>query len=104
MKILTLAVILVAALTFVVGTAMAVAPGKTQEWETSMGKVVFDGQKHKDAGLSCADCHPNIFKMKGGSFDATLDDHNAGKDYCWACHNGTKAFESKGNCEKCHQK
>ena len=29
-------------------------------------------------------------------------DHLAGKQYCFACHNGTKAFAPKSNCNKCH--
>ncbi|MGD2081056.1 MAG: hypothetical protein PVJ36_08000 [Nitrospirota bacterium] len=33
-----------------------------------------------------------------------MADHNAGEQYCWACHNGTKAFEAQGNCAKCHTK
>jgi c(7)-type cytochrome triheme protein len=42
--------------------------------------------------------------MKSGSFGATVADHNAGQQYCWACHNGTKAFAAQGNCAKCHTK
>jgi c(7)-type cytochrome triheme protein len=42
--------------------------------------------------------------MKSGSFDATMPDHNTGEKYCWTCHNGEKAFETKGNCTKCHVK
>jgi len=103
MKFLTLAVTMLAILAMV-GAAMAVAPGKTAEWDTSMGKVVFDGQRHKDADLGCMDCHPKVFQMKSGSFEATMPDHNAGEQYCWACHTGTRAFETKGNCTKCHQK
>ncbi len=103
MKVLTLALTALAILA-IVGAAMAVAPGKTTEWETSMGKVTFDGKTHADAGLKCTDCHPGTFQMKAGSFDATMADHNAGEKYCWTCHNGDKAFETKGNCNKCHVK
>jgi c(7)-type cytochrome triheme protein len=103
MKLLTLAVFAVLMLALV-GAAVAVPPGKTAEWETPMGKVVFDGAAHKDAGLSCTDCHPKLFEMKSGGFEAAMADHNAGEQYCWACHNGTKAFEAQGNCAKCHTK
>jgi c(7)-type cytochrome triheme protein len=103
MKILTLALTALAILA-IVGAAMAVAPGKTSEWDTSMGKVTFDGKTHADAGLKCTDCHPKVFQMKAGGFDATMPDHNANEKYCWTCHDGTKAFETKGNCAKCHVK
>ncbi len=103
MKALILAIMLAAVLA-AAGTSTAVPPGKTADWDTPMGKVTFDGQKHKDAGLNCMDCHPNVFKMKGGSFDAKMADHNEGKNFCWSCHNGTRAFTPQGNCAKCHVK
>ena len=109
MKALTLAMVFLMAIALV-GTAVAVPPGKTQDFKSPMGKVTFSGQIHKDAGLGCADCHSKIFKMKAGSFDAKVADHNAGEKFCWSCHNGTKkvgdvtVFAAKGNCAKCHKK
>lgn len=86
-------------------SAHAIQPGKTVSWETSMGKVVFDGKNHADAGFKCLDCHSKIFKMKKGSTTMKMADINAGK-FCGKCHNGTKAFASKekDNCEMCHSK
>lgn len=86
-------------------SAMAVPPGKTLEWETSAGKVVFDGKVHADAGLKCNDCHTKIFQMKKGSASMTMKDINDGK-FCGTCHNGTKAFKASAeeNCAKCHKK
>ncbi len=89
-----------------IGSAMAVPPGKTLEFAGgAMGKVVFDGKVHADKGLKCNDCHTKIFKMKKGSAKITMADINGGK-FCGECHNGTKAFASKdpGNCAKCHKK
>lgn len=103
MKLAVLAVIVVMSLA-IVGTAFAVPAGKTAEWDTSMGKVTFDGKAHADKGLKCMDCHPKLFQMKAGGFEAGMADHNAGEQFCWSCHNGTKAFETKGNCQKCHVK
>ena len=83
--------------------AMAVSAGKTIEWETSMGKVVFKGDDHAGKGLKCNECHTKIFKMKKGSTEMKMADINAGK-FCGECHNGKKAFKSAGNCAKCHTK
>jgi c(7)-type cytochrome triheme protein len=87
--------------------AFAVAPGKTVEFEgKGSGKVVFDGKKHADKGLKCADCHQSgLFKMKKGADVLTMKDMEAGKN-CGACHNGTKAFgvKEKETCVKCHKK
>ncbi|MEW5745299.1 MAG: c(7)-type cytochrome triheme domain-containing protein [Nitrospirota bacterium] len=90
-----------------VGSAMAVAPGKTVEYAGgAMGKVVFDGKVHgAEKGMKCNDCHTKVFPMKKGSFKMTKDDH--GKDMaCGTCHNGTKTFgmTDAASCAKCHKK
>jgi c(7)-type cytochrome triheme protein len=90
----------------VFGNAFAVGPGKTLEFKGSpMGTVLFDGTAHKNAGLTCSDCHnPDIFpKMKQGTIKITMSDLYAGK-YCGRCHDGKKAFWIKGNCARCHHK
>jgi len=86
------------------GNVLAVGPGKSVEFKgSSMGTVVFDGTAHKNAGLTCSDCHnPEIFpRMKQGTVKITMNDLNAGK-YCGRCHNGKKAFMIKDNCTRCH--
>lgn len=88
-----------------VSYAQAIQPGKTVTWNTPMGKVVFDGKNHAEAGVKCLDCHSKIFKMKKGSTKMTMSDINEGK-YCGKCHNGTRAFSAKdtANCGECHKK
>jgi len=87
-----------------IGTSMAVPPGKTIEFKGGpMGKVIFDGAKHKKAGLKCTDCHPKIFHMKKGADKITMKDIYAGK-FCGTCHNGKRAFNPKGNCKRCHKR
>lgn len=103
MKKLAILVTVLAALAFV-GSAMAVGPGKTLEFAGgAMGKVTFDGQKHADAGSKCPDCHPGAFQMKSGTAKITSADHAPGK-FCGICHDGSKAFDQKTNCKKCHVK
>ncbi len=104
MKILTAVVALLIAVAFV-GSAVAVPPGKTVEYDgKGNGKVIFDGKVHADKGLKCNDCHTKIFQMKKGTAKITKDDH--AKKYCGECHNGTKSFSmaDEGNCAKCHKK
>jgi len=83
--------------------AMAVSAGKSVEWNSSMGKVVFKGDDHAGKGLKCAECHSKIFKMKKGTAVMKMAEINAGK-YCGTCHDGKKAFGTAGNCAKCHKK
>ena len=86
------------------GIALAVPGGKTLEFKnSSMGTVKFDGEVHKKAGLVCKECHNDgMFpKMKQGTVKITMEQIYAGK-LCGTCHNGKKAFEAKGNCQRCH--
>lgn len=88
------------------GSAFAVGPGKSLEFKgSSEGNVIFDGTTHKNAGLTCSDCHnQEIFpKMKQGTVKITMSDLFAGK-YCGRCHDGKKAFMIKDNCTRCHHK
>jgi len=98
--------LIVATLFLSATVALAVPEGKTLEFNKSaMGVVKFDGAKHKEAGLKCKDCHnPEMFpKMKQGTVNITMDQIYAGK-FCGVCHNGTRAFDAKGNCARCHIK
>jgi c(7)-type cytochrome triheme protein len=95
-----------AALLLSFGNVMAVPPGKTVEFASSMGKVTFDGKAHADKGLKCADCHskPKLFEMKKGGDKMTMAAMNEGK-FCGTCHDGSKAFSVKApaDCMKCHK-
>lgn len=99
--------LLVAVLVFVtVSAAVAVPAGKTLKFDkSSMGNVDFSGQVHKDAGVSCKECHnKEMFpKMKQGTVQITMDRIYAG-ELCGTCHNGTRAFEAKKSCNRCHVK
>jgi c(7)-type cytochrome triheme protein len=95
-----------AALTLAIGSASAVPPGKTVEFASPRGKVIFDGKVHADKGLKCADCHskPKLFEMKKGGDKMTMAAMHEGK-FCGTCHDGKKAFGTKApaDCMKCHQ-
>ena len=85
--------------------SMAVPPGMTIEFTKSpMGKVIFDGNTHPMKGVMCDGCHPAIFQQKKGTAQIKLADHEAGQKFCFACHNGKKAWATKDNCNKCHVK
>ena len=86
------------------GLALAVPGGKMIEFKNSpMGTVKFDGEVHKKAAASCKECHNDgMFpKMKQGTVKITMEQIYAGKQ-CGVCHNGKKAFDAKGNCQRCH--
>ena len=86
------------------GIALAVPPGKSLEFKNSpMGTVKFSGDVHQKAVASCKECHNDgMFpKMKQGTVKITREQIYAGK-LCGVCHNGKKAFEAKGNCQRCH--
>ena|SRR5208283_4740003 len=105
MKKLFVLVLIVVVTIVMTATAFAVPPGKTVEFDgKGAGKVIFDGKIHA-ASTKCAECHTKLFPYKKGGVTLTMNDMKAGK-YCGACHNGTKAFDTKApeNCAKCHKK
>ncbi|MCW8860593.1 MAG: cytochrome C [Deltaproteobacteria bacterium] len=102
-KILVLLTVLIFS---VVAIAVAVPPGKTLTFEKGpLGPVEFSGTIHKDAGVSCKECHnKDVFpKMKKGTVEITMAKIYAG-ELCGKCHNGTRAFEAKKSCNRCHVK
>ncbi len=68
--------------------------------------VIFDHKTHvEDAGLSCSDCHDDLFEMAAGTAEENEDFNMEalynGK-YCGACHDGETAFASNRKCTTCH--
>ncbi len=68
--------------------------------------VLFDHRLHvEEAGLSCEDCHDEVFEMEAGSTqeneDFTMESLYQGK-YCGVCHDGESAFASNTRCATCH--
>lgn len=92
------------ALILIPAVAGAVPPDMILEFGNSpMGKVIFDGAIHQQAGFACQDCHNDwLFpQMKQGTVKMTMDDIRAGR-WCGACHDGIRAFAPEGNCKRCH--
>src|SRR5215467_8657262 len=77
---------------------------------TKNGNVTFDHTAHiKRANGDCGACHEKLFNQDAKAplnFKPNL--HKTAemdKTSCGACHRaGGAAFESKGNCAKCHMK
>ncbi len=99
--------VVLAALMLSIGNVGAVPSGKTVEFASPTGKVIFDGKAHAEKGLKCADCHvkPKLFAMKKSGDKMTMAAMNEGK-FCGACHDGKKTFGVKApaDCAKCHKK
>jgi len=85
------------------------APDKLS-FTTKNGNVAFNHTEHvAKAKGDCKTCHDSLFKedstaplnYKAGMHKPA----EAAKAACGACHNPAgPAFESKGNCAKCHVK
>lgn len=87
-----------------------VAPAKHIVFETKQGKVAFSHTSHvKAAKGDCKVCHDKLFPQDAKAplnFKAGMHKPAEQKGTsCGACHKaGGTAFESKGNCVKCHVK
>jgi c(7)-type cytochrome triheme protein len=62
------------------------------------GRVIFDGRTHAAKGLACNSCHSALFPTQRTGL-ITMGDHTTGTK-CFACHDGTKAFN---DCASCHR-
>ncbi len=68
----------------------------------SMGKVVFDGRVHNEAGYHCMKCHNQYFIPRIGAAAIAYADHTARRQYCFGCHDGGRAFDALRSCNRCH--
>lgn len=73
------------------------------------GNVTFDHTAHvKRANNDCTGCHDKLFQKSNAPLNYKSGIHKAAeasKSSCAGCHDsGGTAFETKGNCSKCHVK
>jgi c(7)-type cytochrome triheme protein len=76
---------------------------------SKMGSVTFNHAAHsKRANEDCKTCHDKLFTQSKAPLNYKGAMHKtaeAAKTSCAGCHNpGGAAFETKGNCNKCHVK
>jgi len=69
---------------------------------TGASNVIFSHDahvtKHKQ---KCGECHYRIYTTIAQRKDVTMAQMQNGQS-CGACHNGQRAFDVKGTCNKCH--
>jgi c(7)-type cytochrome triheme protein len=93
-----------------IATALAQKPQDKLTFASKMGNVTFDHAAHiARAKGDCTTCHTKLFQESTTAplnFKAGLHKTaEASKTSCGACHTpGGAAFDSKGNCAKCHVK
>lgn len=105
---LAVAVSLILAMNLWIQGATKPAPAKIV-FEAKTGKVTYDHAKHVEREKNdCKVCHDKIFLQSKAPLNFAAGMHKqaeAKKASCAACHvAGGKAFETKGNCNKCHVK
>jgi c(7)-type cytochrome triheme protein len=85
------------------------APPETIVFTAKNGNVTFNHAAHtKRANNDCQTCHDKLFPQSRAPINFKAGLHKtaeAAKTSCGGCHTpGGPAFESKGNCAKCHAK
>ena len=101
---------------FFLMTGLAVLTAQTEKkppeklvFKSALGNVTFAHVKHGEREKGdCKVCHEKLFQQSNAPLNFKANMHKtaeASKTACAACHvAGGKAFESKGNCQKCHVK
>ena len=105
----TLFVVLVVPDLLTLGTVQGADPAKTMVFESKLGNVTFDHEKHQARVKGdCTACHEKLFPQSRAPINYKAGMHKpaeAKKASCAGCHHaGGTSFESKGNCNTCHQK
>jgi len=106
-----------AAALFAVAVLLSLAPGmsvcadeygavrferKGEAESQGIAPAIFPHGVHR-VGFKCTACHDDLFPMKSGSVEITMEMIQEGKS-CGACHNGTIAFASSiATCSYCHR-
>ena len=90
-------------------TVQGADPPKTMVFESKMGNVTFDHEKHQQRVKGdCTACHEKLFAQSRAPLNYKAGMHKPAetkKVSCAGCHHaGGPSFESKGNCNTCHQK
>lgn len=85
-------------------TALAVPAGSELKYDASpFGIVTFSGEVHARQKIDCQGCHPKVFSLEHGVAVIRMSDHQEGKQFCFACHNGKVAFKPDNACDRCHK-
>jgi c(7)-type cytochrome triheme protein len=84
-------------------------PPATLVFEAKVGNVTFEHAAHlKRAKGDCKVCHDTLWPQQKAPLNFKAGMHKpaeASHTSCGSCHSaGSKSFESKGNCNKCHVK
>ena len=104
----------VVALSFIGGFGVFAQPEKktstTLVFKAKNGNVTFNHSEHvMRANGDCKTCHSSLFREDAGTpLNYKANVHKSAEmnmTSCGSCHRaGGTAFESKGNCNKCHMK
>jgi c(7)-type cytochrome triheme protein len=85
----------------------ALAQSEKLVFPAKPGDVTFNHAAHIDrTAMDCGACHEKFFPQSNAPLNYKGDAHKAAeaaKSSCGGCHYpGGEAFESQGNCGKCH--
>lgn len=79
-----------------------VGGGDIKFMPSGAASVVYSHELHVAKGMKCSDCHYRIFNTVAETRKRfSMAEMQKGMS-CGACHNGTRAFDVKTDCAKCH--
>ena len=79
---------------------------KESRGEAEIPPARFSHSIHKKNGVTCNECHPDLFKAEIGANDITMK-RNIDGEFCGNCHMGTGTFRlsswNMSDCMRCHK-
>lgn len=67
-------------------------------------KAIFRHKASKMSKLDCTECHDKLYINAEQHKKCSMEEIYTSVESCGTCHNGTRAFTVRGNCNKCHRK
>ena len=67
-------------------------------------KAIFRHKASKMEKLDCTECHDKLYTNVRQHQKHDMNEIFASVESCGKCHNGTRAFSVRGNCDRCHRK
>ena len=67
-------------------------------------KAIFRHKTSKMEKLECTECHDKLFTNARQHQKHNMQEIFSSAESCGVCHNGTRTFSVRGNCDRCHRK
>ena len=67
-------------------------------------KAIFRHKNSNMEKIECTECHDKLYISAKQHKNCSMNEIFTSGESCGTCHDGTRAFSTRGNCARCHRK